>query len=128
MLAVKAWIYGKLTAGSALQALLGKSGQIIQYEPEIKTTFPLVIFLKSNENDTLYNDNMPSAVDVKFSIDVYAKADSGMATTTDIGIAICNIMSPLLFDSRSFDLPDPDMLIRHLHMEFSRSLTAADIV
>ncbi len=127
MLPVKAWLYSKLTADTTLSGLVGGASHIVQYEPEEKTVFPLVILLKSNENDALYNDNAPIASDVTFDIEVYSKADASMATTTAIGIAISNILTPLLFGARSRDLSDPNPLVRHLHMEFRRSLIAGDL-
>ena len=128
MLPVKAWVYSKLIADAALLAALGGSGHILDYDPEEKTLFPLVIFLKADESDTLFSDNMPGASDIVFNVEVYTKADAAMATTTAIGTAVVNVMQPLLFSCRSRDLPDPNQLIRHLHMEFRRAVVAGDLV
>jgi len=128
MLPVKAWIYGKLSADSALLALLGGASHVIDFDPEEKTFFPLVIFQKADESDTLYSDNMPGASDVVFNVDVYSKADPSMPTTSAIGTAVVAVMQPLLFSCRSRDLHDPAQLIRHLHMEFRRAVVAGDLV
>jgi len=128
MLPVKAWVYGKLSADAALLALLGGASHVIDYEPEEKTFFPIVIFQKADESDTLFSDNMPGASDIIFNVDAYTKADPSMPTTTEIGIAVVNVLQPLLFSCRSRDVHDPGQLIRHLHMEFRRAVVAGDLV
>lgn len=128
MLLVKAWIYSKLSGDAALVALLGGASHILDYEPEIKTNFPLVIFQKSDEYDALWNDNQPEASAIEFSIEVYSKADAAMPTTSAIGMAVANVLQPLLFASRSRDVPDPDPFIRHLHIDVRRTVMAGDLV
>ena len=127
MLPVKAWIYSKLIADPTLLGLVGSVSNILDYDPQQKGNFPIVIFLKANENDTLWNDDHPGASDITFTVDVYTQADSSMPTTAEIGMAVANILGPLLFSCRSRDLPDPNSLLRHLHMEFRRAVVAGDL-
>jgi hypothetical protein len=127
MLPVKAWIYGKLIADPTLLGLLGSVNNILDYDPQQKSFFPIVIFLKANESDTLWNDDMPLASDVTFHVEVYTQADSSMPTTAQIGTAVVNVLQPLLFSCKSRDLPDPSSLLRHLHMEFRRAVVAGDL-
>lgn len=126
MLPTKAWIYSLLSSDPALTALIG-AGQVKDYEPEEKTTFPIVILVKADESDALYSDNLPGASEIDYSIEVYTKADAGMPTTTQIGMAVAAILRPLLFSGKSRDVPDSQEFIRHLHMEFRRTVVAGDL-
>jgi hypothetical protein len=126
MLPTKAWLYGLLCADSALTSLIG-SGHVIDYDPEEKTSFPLVILLKSSESDTLFFDDLPNASEIVYSIEAYTKADAALPTTTQIGRAVAAIMRPLLFSGKSKDVPDSSEFVRHLHMEFRRTVVASDL-
>lgn len=127
MIGVKAWVYGKLTASTALVAALGSLDRI-EYAPDVMypiTDFPRVTYLETNQPTVENYDDAPKAVESAIEIHVWTA--SGVSTTTITGI-IDSIMEGLLFNvDFSADVPEAETRINHRVLRYGRTLTALDL-
>lgn len=127
MIGVKAWVYSKLAASTALVSALGSLDRI-EYAPSVTypiTMFPRITYLETNQPSVDYYDDAPEAVES--SIEIHVWTGEGVSTTTIAGI-VDGIMLGLLFNvDFSADIPEPGTRINHRVMRYGRTLTAPDL-
>ena len=119
-----AFVYTKLSTDSTLLSLVGSTDHIIASYPETITVFPLVIFRELDQHDVEFCDDLPIGSNSTYVVDVYVKED----TPTPISIAVCNIFKGIYWACNyNSDVPDPDALVRHRVMHFTRPLLPSDL-
>jgi hypothetical protein len=126
MLNVKQWVYGKLTASSALIAALGSVDRIEFFYPNVPTDLPKVTYAETNQPSEAYYDDASKGVESSIEIHVWTAAN--VSTSTIAGI-IDGIMHGLLFNTDfSGDFQEPETRINHRVLRYRRLLTALDLV
>lgn len=127
MIGVKAWVYGKLAASTALVTALGSIDRI-EYAPDVTypiTSFPRVTYLETNQPSSDNYDDAPKAV--RSDIEIHVWTAQGISTTTIAGI-VDGIMAGLLFNTDySADMMESETRINHRVMRYGRTLTALDL-
>lgn len=124
MFDVKTFVYTALSTASGVTSLLGANGQVLDYEPNVKTLFPVVIISESSQIDTEFADDYPTASESVVTIDVYTKNQS----TIPLAIAVSDVFRGLTWAcTANRDVPDPMPDVRHRHLEFKRSLVPSEI-
>jgi len=127
MLLTKAWVYKMFSTDSALLALIGATGHIVDAWAEKINTFPLVIIQDDTQMDAEFADNLPTVSKLRIRIDVFSKLD--LVDTDDIGYEIARIMKMQYFTCGSNgEVQDPVEGVRHRVMRFSRELFTSDII
>lgn len=127
MLAIKPWIYGKMSNDSALVALLGTTDNISDSWPELFTHFPMVIYQDDNQQDWEWSDNIPLGTSSRIKVDIFTKIDG--PTTTAIGMEIARIFRVNLFNCGSNgEVFDPTEGVRHRVMRFNRGIFPGQLV
>jgi hypothetical protein len=127
MLEVKAWVYGKLTASSALVAALGNVDRIVQGYPQVPIAlFPLVALWETSQPTSDHYDNKP--LGVESTIEMHVFTTEGISTTAITKI-LDSIMTGLYFNvDFSEDLAEPDTRVNHRVLRYGRMLTALDVL
>lgn len=126
MLAVKAWIYGKLAADASLITALGTVDRIEYYYPNVPTDLPKLTYSESNQVTDDYYDNTSKTVETTIEMHVWTEANT---STTSISTIVDTIMTGLLFNiDFSADFQEPDTRINHRIMRYRRKVTASDLV
>lgn len=122
---IKSWLVGKLTANTALMALITDSTHLLPQHPGIITVFPCLIYTEVNNADKEYFDNVATAAESVFTFDIYT---SGGSTST-IDEALHTVMAGLFYN-REFDtdVSDADLSIKHKTSRYRRLLRADDLV
>lgn len=114
----------KLSTDATLLSLVGSADNILASYPEKPNTFPLVIFRELDQVDVEFCDDLPIGSNSTYVVDVYVKED----TPTPIAIAVCNIFKGIYWACNyNSDVPDPDALVRHRVMHFTRPLLSSDL-
>lgn len=127
MFNIKKYVFTQLSGSTALQTLIG-SGQVVDMYPNEVNTFPLVVYLESNQSDNEYADNKPETSRASVIVHIFTKSLKGFPTTTAIGIVIGDIFKNLLWHCVSNgETPDPNDSVRHRVMIFSRDLFPSDL-
>ena len=127
MLPVKAWVYAKLCASSALVAELGSVSNIEFYYPQTFAGLTKKItYAETNQPSTAYYDNTPDGVESTIEIHIWTAANT---STSTIATLVDTIMLGLLFNCDfSSDFQEPDTRINHRVLRYRRLLTALDLV
>jgi hypothetical protein len=127
LIGVKAWVYSKLAASTALVTALGSLDRI-EYAPAVTypiTSFPRVTYMETNQPTSDYYDDAPETVES--SIEIHVWTAEGISTTTISGI-VDGIMTGLLFNvDFSADIPEPETRVNHRVLRYGRTLTALDL-
>jgi hypothetical protein len=127
MLALKSWVYGKISTDSALLALIGDTSHITDAWPEVFTVFPMVIYQDDNQQDWEWADNTPSGTSARIRVDIFTKLDG--PTTTQIGMEVARIFRTNLFNcGTNGEVPDPTEGVRHRVMRFNRAFFPGQII
>lgn len=127
MIAVKAWVYGKLCVSTALVTALGSTDRIeFFYSALPADDFPKLTYSEPNQPTVMYYDNKPFAVDSTLEIHVWTAAN---VSTTPVSEIVDDIMVGLLFNvDSSADFQEPETRINHRVLRYRRTLTASDLV
>lgn len=124
MIDTATWLYSLLSSDATLVALVGSTDAIVGSYPEQIGTFPLVIFRELDQPDILFADNLPQAVKSVYVIDVYVKND----TTQTIAARIATLLKAKYWACvYNEDSPDPDPIVRHRVMRFTRPLMPGEV-
>ena len=127
MLAIKSWVYGKISGDAALVALLGDTSHISDAWPEVFTIFPMVIYQDDNQQDWEWSDNIPLGTSARIRVDIFTKTD--LPTTTAIGMEVSRIFRVNLFNCGSNgEVFDPTEGVRHRVMRFNRGFFPGQLV
>jgi hypothetical protein len=122
---IKSWLVGKLLADTALMAAIGGSAHLLPAHPGIITTFPTIIYTEAGHSTTGYFDNVSTAVESIFVMDIYT---SGSSTST-IFDALQTVMAGLFYNlDFSSDVPEADLNLRHKTCRYRRVVRAEDLI
>ncbi len=126
MLSVKAWVYGKLCASSALITALGSVDRIEFFYPKDTTDLPKVTYSETNQPSIAYYDDGSKGAESSIEIHVWTAEN---VSTSPIATIIDSIMHGLLFNTDfSGDFQEPETRINHRVLRYRRLLTALDLV
>lgn len=121
---VKAWIYAKLIANTALMAALGSSAKLFYFHPNDFTTLPVMSYSDSSHGTTGYQDDVPLAVESVMEFDIYSAS-----STSSIFDALVAAMTGLYFNlDFAADLYETDTKVHHKNCRFRRTLRAEDLI
>lgn len=129
MLAIKPYIYSKLSTSTALATALGANGDITDEYPETIEKFPLIIFVDDSQRDAEFSDNLPNASRASFTVHIFTEALDGYPTTTALGVIVCGLFNADFWtvDSNG-EVPDGIESVRHRVIRFSRSYISGEIL
>jgi hypothetical protein len=127
MLEVKAWVYGKLCASTALITALGNVDRIEFFYPQNPAAdFPKLTYSEPNQPSDANYDDKPTGVESTIEIHVWSAANM---PTTPICKIVDLIMIGLYFNvDESVDYQEPDTRINHRVLRYRRLLTALDLL
>lgn len=116
-------IYNTLLNDSRITALVDDDNILSAWPGEEIETFPCIIFMDNNQNDSEYNDNKAAANDCSVQIHIFTKKLDGYTSASDIGIAIAEVFNEDLWHcSQNGEVADPDPDAEHRVMGFNKSI------
>jgi len=126
---VKTWLYTQLSGDAGLQEALGSSGRILEQYPYEFKQLPILTYSEANDVATIFRDDKEAVADLTYDFDIWIRLSDTTPSTTPIAAALDTLMNSLLF-TRGFssDVPDPEQDIRHKHLQYTRRMTALDIL
>ena len=86
---VKSWIVAKLLANTALMTAIGGQSHLLPQHPGTIAAFPCLIYTEANHATTGYFDNVSTAVESIFVMDIYTSG----GTTSTIFDALQSVMA-----------------------------------
>ena len=115
-------VYNTLLNNNEITALVPAENILNAYPNGIEN-FPCIIFLDESQSDTEYNDNKPGASSCTIAIHIYSKKVDGFVSTSNVAIAIANVMNNDLWHcSQNGETSDPDPSVEHRVMRFEKSI------
>ena len=122
MINQKEYVLTLLKNSTELEAILGKSGKIMNAYPNKIEIFPLVIFEDMNQSDAEFYDNLPYATNCNIRIHIFTKVSgSKYPTTTEVGLIVHDIFRKDFWScTGNVETSDVDDSIRHRIMDFTR--------
>lgn len=122
---VKTWLVAKLLANSPLTTAIGGASHLLPQHPGTITVFPTLIYTEADHRTVGYWDNVATAVEVTYVMDVYTSG----GTTSTIFDALHTVMTGLMFNlDFSSDVPDADLNVRHKTCRYRRAIRSEDLV
>ena len=121
MINVKAF-YNQLFEDSRITALVPEDNIFNAY-PETIETFPALIFVDESQNDIEYADNKSMGSSCSLLVHIYSKKLNGYPTTSQIGIAVAEVMNENWWNcSSNGETAEPVDDVEHRIMRFSKSI------
>ncbi len=116
-------IYNSLLNDSTITALVSAENILSSWPNEEIETFPCIIFMDENQNDSEYCDNKPEASSASVQIHIFTKKLDGYTSSSDIAEKICDVMHEDLWHcSQNGEVADPDPDCEHRVMRFDKSI------
>lgn len=96
---------------------------VLDAYPNEVEVFPTVVFFEVNQNDIEFADNKPLANVCEMEVHIFTKALDGYMTTSEIGLAINEVMQDNFFIlSSNREVPDVVDDVRHRVMNFRKAI------
>lgn len=115
-------IYNTLLNDSRITNLVSEEHIFSAWPGKIET-YPCIIFMDDNQSDGEYFDNKAGASRCSATIHIFSKKLEGYITTSEIAIAIAEVMNEKLWDCpQNGEVPDPNPNSEHRVMVFSKSI------